>query len=195
MSKTLVRLKIGVRGGIIVVEDDVSLPKLKTPHLDYLSINDSMFAKLLSGCHELEELVLNKSMLDLREPFSVSITSLKRLKFYSSKDFYDRSESISFDTPNLVYLEYSDAIAVKYPQVCFDSLVEASVGLRLTGDQIERIRYAEDVEAVTDGEMIIGDVSNFLMGICNVKILYLSDKTLEVSSHLSSNLFYCYSEK
>ncbi|KAL1189737.1 F-box/LRR-repeat protein [Cardamine amara subsp. amara] len=53
----------------------------------------------------------------------------------------------------------------------------------MSHDQILRVRYAQDVEADPDGEMIIGNVTNFIMGICNVKILYLSDDTLQVLNY------------
>ena len=73
---------------------------------------------------------------------------------------------MSFDNPNLVYLEYSDVIVDKYKQVSFDSLVEANLRLRKTPDQDETDKV---------------NVTKLLMGIHNVKILYLSDDTLEVS--------------
>ncbi|XP_019096509.1 PREDICTED: putative F-box/LRR-repeat protein At5g41840 [Camelina sativa] len=183
-SKTLVRLKIQFKYGVnIHVKRGVSLPKLRTLHLDYIKIETSTFNKLLSGCHGLEELVLVNVMWGESEepsPVTVSIPTLKRLKFCRSKDFYEadfheygdydeekEGVSLSFDNPNLVYLEYSDAIVDKYKQVSFDSLVEANLRLRNTpdGDQTETDKF---------------NVPKLLMGIRNVKILYLSNDTLEV---------------
>ncbi|CAL9223888.1 unnamed protein product [Arabidopsis halleri] len=189
VSKTLVRLRIGFKDGVgIDVEGDVSLPKLKILHLDHFQIKKSMFAKLLSGCHALEELVLVNLMwherrvyLMSREPcyVTVSIPRLKRLKFCRSKryDEANRSVSLSFDNPNLVYLEYSDTIADRYQQVSFDLLVEASLGLRITSDQILKAWYATE-NYLEPKER--SNVTKLLMGIRNVKILYLSDDTLEV---------------
>ncbi|OAO89510.1 hypothetical protein AXX17_AT5G39650 [Arabidopsis thaliana] len=146
VSKTLVRLKIQFQDGVhIDVEGGVSLPKLKTLHLDYFKIETSMLNKLLSGCHALEELVLaNLMWADSSEDeachVSVSIPTLKRLNFFRSEDFYE---------------------------VSFDSLVEANLRLRKTPDQDETDKV---------------NVTKLLMGIHNVKILYLSDDTLEVLS-------------
>ncbi|CAA0405686.1 unnamed protein product [Arabidopsis thaliana] len=143
-------------GVSIDVKRGVSLPKLKTLHLDYFKIEPSKFNKLLSGCHALEELVLiNLMWADSSGykacPVTVSIPTLKRLKFCRSEDFYEgkfheyedydeenikKGVSLSFDNPNLVYLEYSDVIVDKYKQVLaccresipvFDNLLELTI--------------------------------------------------------------------
>ncbi|CDY53732.1 BnaA08g30160D [Brassica napus] len=41
------------------------------------------------------------------------------------------SMSISFDTPSLLYLEYSDEVASYYPKVNFPNLVEAVLDLNI----------------------------------------------------------------
>ncbi|AED94028.2 Protein with RNI-like/FBD-like domain [Arabidopsis thaliana] len=183
-SKALVWLKIQFQDGVSIdVKRGVSLPKLKTLHLDYFKIEPSKFNKLLSGCHALEELVLiNLMWADSSGykvcPVTVSIPTLKRLKFCRSEDFYEgkfheyedydeenikKGVSLSFDNPNLVYLEYSDVIVDKYKQVRFDSLVEANLGLRKNQAEPDKI-----------------NVTKLLMGLHNVKILYLSNDILEV---------------
>ncbi|XP_010436887.1 PREDICTED: putative F-box/LRR-repeat protein At5g41840 [Camelina sativa] len=186
VSKTLVRLKIQFEDGVsIKVKRGVSLPNLKTLHLDYFRIDTRLFNKLLSGCHALEELVLVDLMWDdpwvSVEPFSVtvSIPTLKRMKFCRSKRFDEDNDyvSLSLDNPNLVYLEYSDTISDKYQQVSFGSLVEASLGLRVTSDQIYKPLYMTDSFLESKDKI---NVTNLLTGICNVKILYLSNDTLEV---------------
>ncbi|KAG7610884.1 Leucine-rich repeat 2 [Arabidopsis suecica] len=183
-SKALVWLKIQFQDGVSIdVKRGVSLPKLKTLHLDYFKIEPSKFNKLLSGCHALEELVLiNLMWADSSGykvcPVTVSIPTLKRLKFCRSEDFYEgkfheyedydeenikKGVSLSFDNPNLVYLEYSDVIVDKYKQVRFDSLVEANLGLRKNQAEPDKI-----------------NVTKLLMGLHNLKILYLSNDILEV---------------
>ncbi|KAL9812819.1 putative F-box/LRR-repeat protein [Arabidopsis thaliana] len=166
VSKTLVRLKIQFQDGVhIDVEGGVSLPKLKTLHLDYFKIETSMLNKLLSGCHALEELVLaNLMWADSSEDeachVSVSIPTLKRLNFFRSEDFYEGEFHL--------YEDYDEEnINEGYKQVSFDSLVEANLRLRKTPDQDETDKV---------------NVTKLLMGIHNVKILYLSDDTLEVLS-------------
>ncbi|KAL1191568.1 putative F-box/LRR-repeat protein [Cardamine amara subsp. amara] len=174
VSKTLVRLKLRFRGSVCIeLVDDVSLPNLKTLHLDCFQIEKSVFDKLLSGCHALEELVMVNLMLrwDSREPeplhVTISIPTIKRLKFCR---FELSSESVllSFDTPKLVYFEYAATIADMYQKLRFESLVEARLKLRMSFHQTETDKI---------------NVKDLLMGIRNVKILYLSDETLEVLAH------------
>ncbi|CAN7128705.1 unnamed protein product, partial [Brassica rapa subsp. narinosa] len=59
MSKTLVRLKLAGTDEFIIDVREVSLPKLKTLHMNDVSFADesgAAFGKLVSGCHVLEEL-------------------------------------------------------------------------------------------------------------------------------------------
>ncbi|XP_010475394.1 PREDICTED: putative F-box/LRR-repeat protein At4g00320 [Camelina sativa] len=178
VSKTLVRLKIQFRSGVsIEVDGDISLPKLKTLHLDCFRIDTPMFNKLLSGCRALEELVLVNLMWDERvepKPYfaTVSIPALKRLvysrfretRFFDEGDDFNQFVSLLFDNPNLVYLKYSDTLADRY-QVSFNSLVEAKLKLRRTSGNIAKDKI---------------NVTRLLTGICNVKILYLSYATIKV---------------
>lgn len=183
-SESLVRLKLGIRDVLTInKERDVSLPKVKTLCLDYIMVKNSVFAKLLSGCHALEELVLN-NLFEVEGSCSVSHNTLKRLVVSRSITFDENHESVSFDTPNLVYLEYSDTIANSYPKVEFNSLVEASLNLRMTSDQIVEAISNEDIDRSTPEEMV-GNATHFLMGICNVQILRLSYNTLLVGLILS----------
>ncbi|KAG7548846.1 F-box domain [Arabidopsis suecica] len=175
-SKKLVRLKIQFKDGIkIDVEGDVSLPKLKTLHLDYVKIGTRMFQKLLSGCHAIEELLLfNLIWEESSEPepclVTVSAPTLKILKFSRFENFIKVKDFkpillLSFDFPKLVYLEYLDTIADMYQQVSFDSLVEAKLGLCKNPKQIKDDK---------------NNVTKLFMGICNVKILHLTEDALRV---------------
>jgi len=177
VSQTLVTLIIMFEGDInISVGREVSLPKLKTLHLYHFKIKLSTFNKLISGCHALEELMMiNWKWDESSEPepcfVSVSVRTLKILKFSRFENFMKAKDFkpivlLSFDIPNLVYLEYLDTIADKYEQVRFDSLVKASIGLCKTSKQIENDN---------------NNVTKLFMGICNVKILYLTEDALKVS--------------
>ncbi|XP_056846936.1 F-box/LRR-repeat protein At3g59190-like [Raphanus sativus] len=181
MSKTLVRLKVAGTDQFVIDVRDVSLPELKTLHMNDVSFADesgAAFAKLVSGCHALEELVIVKMYWDFRGSCSVSNSNLKRLTI-CTENIDETSESVSFDTPNLVYLEFTDIVAAKYPKVNLDSLVEASVGIRMTPNQVFRGR---DLVNRHYGYKLRKDVNatDFLVGISNVKILYLSSQALEV---------------
>ncbi|XP_010513719.2 PREDICTED: F-box/LRR-repeat protein At3g59190-like [Camelina sativa] len=168
ISKTLVRLK--VEGTIYFTPDvgEVFLPKLKTLYLDDVTFEDSgaVFAKLISGCHLLEELVMIGVIWDSWDSCSVSSPTLKRLKLCC--DYIEENpKSVSFDTPSLVYFEFTNTVAIKYPKVNFDSLVEASVDLRTTLYQNEPAGDSSDA-------------TGFFVGIRNVEILSLSAATFEV---------------
>nr|VDC99579.1 unnamed protein product [Brassica rapa] len=181
MSKTLVRLKLAGTDEFIIDVREVSLPKLKTLHMNDVSFADesgAAFGKLVSGCHVLEELVMVKMTWDFCGACSVSNPTLKRLIIYCEYDD-ENPESVSLDTPSLVYLELTDTVAAKYPKMNLDSLVEASVGIRMTPDQVFRGR---DLVNRHYGYKLRKDVSatDFLMGISHVKILYLSSQALEV---------------
>ncbi|KAL1189741.1 F-box/LRR-repeat protein [Cardamine amara subsp. amara] len=187
VSKTLVRLRLGTTEDLCITRDvkDVFLPKLKTLYIDSLSfMEDGVgLAKLLSGCPVIEELVLIDIAWEFWDFCAVSSTTLKRLTF-SREDNGENPTSMLFDTPSLVYLEYSDAVAGKYPKVKFDSLVEAHIGLGLTEDQLlfaDASYSEEDYSSEDDEEKEMAcNATDFLMGICNVQILYLSAKTIEV---------------
>uniref|UniRef100_A0A1J3IKV5 F-box/LRR-repeat protein n=1 Tax=Noccaea caerulescens TaxID=107243 RepID=A0A1J3IKV5_NOCCA len=192
VSKTLVKLKLGPGNDLTLGEDveDVFLPMLKTLDIDSVVFEEEGvgFAKLLSGCPVLGELALMNIGWENWKSCSVSVTTLKRLTFScddDDSDFDENPNSVSIDTPNLEYLEYSDTIADKYPKVNFDSLVEAHIGLRMTGDQIAvaDATFSED-GYFSEGDHVekemVGNATDFLMGICNVRILYLSAKALEV---------------
>ncbi|KAH0854940.1 hypothetical protein HID58_028192 [Brassica napus] len=147
------------------------LPKLKTLYVNKVMLGegDDCFEKVTSGCHVLEELVLINVYSDFWNR-SVSSKTLKSLILSCCMEFDKNPDSVSFDTPNVVYLEYSDYVSGKYPKVNFNSLVEASIDLAMTSEQHELASY----------EHLVGDVTDFLMGIRSVQTLYISANTLEV---------------
>ncbi|VYS52346.1 unnamed protein product [Arabidopsis thaliana] len=168
MSESLVSLRIESQKVTPIDVEDVFLPKLKTLYLDTISLGKAgdYLDKILSGCLVLEELVLINVYFDFKNR-SVSSKTFKRLKLCCI-DYDQNPDTVSFDTPNLVYLEYSDYVAGKYPRVKFCSLVEASLNLQMTYDQCAQASYG----------VLVGNATDFLMGVSNVQILHLSDKYL-----------------
>ncbi|KAJ4896985.1 F-box/LRR-repeat protein [Raphanus sativus] len=76
---------------------------------------------------------------------SVSSQSLLKLTIYACGfDDWRNPKSISFDTPNLVYLDYSDLVAADYPKVNLPNLAEAVLDLKLTEHQTELLRAPPD---------------------------------------------------
>lgn len=177
-SKTLVRLKIGPEDGPKVRLRNFCLPRLKTLSLDSVVFVEGEigFAKLLSGCPVLEELSLRNLEWDYWGSCYVASKILKRLTLCCAH-CDDNPKSVSFDTPNVVYLKYSDNIAQKYPKVNFDSLVNASIDIRMTNDQKSNVRYVSNDDEERE---MVGNATELLMGLCSVQTLYLSYDTLEV---------------
>ncbi|CAH8269110.1 unnamed protein product [Arabidopsis lyrata] len=207
----LIKLKLGCgRLGIIhhsLFWGDIIFTNLRTLHLDSIDLGqrDRSFARLLSKCPMLEELIVNCIKWHRWRSASVCSLTLKRLtidgehylppmdshifkfrrekmasgKFYSNKplavdsDFGTASPSnVSFDTPNLLYLNYSDFVAGNYPLVKLDSLVEARLDVGSNTSQMHA-RDSEEYE-------VPWDATNLIMGIHNVQTLHLTSATIEV---------------
>ncbi|CAF2088486.1 BnaA06g25620D [Brassica napus] len=140
--------------------------------LDFLEV-------FLSAFPVLEEF----HMADIQWPQmdeSVSSQSLRKLTIYASgfRDFRN-PKSISFDTPNLVYLEYSDYVAADYPKVNLPDLAEAVLDLKLNGHDILLIRAPNDEDDVS---LRLRNVWKLITGLRNVQRLIISAETLEVLS-------------
>ncbi|EFH54521.1 predicted protein [Arabidopsis lyrata subsp. lyrata] len=188
LNKSLVKLRIGARnglavGGLIMKVGDVSLPKLKTLCLDSVVLDYQIIclAKLLSGCHVLEQLALVNLSWNFWEYCSVSIPTLKRLTCCIEEDWINPPPSVTFDNPALVYFEYTDTVALKYEKVNFDSLVEARLGLRVAYEETENpIEFPDGIPFPVIEYVTVGDATDLLMGLRNVQVLYLYASTLEV---------------
>ncbi|XP_048596503.1 F-box/LRR-repeat protein At3g59250-like, partial [Brassica napus] len=128
----------------------------------------------------LKTLVLN-NFFEVKGSYSVSHNTLTGLSVCCSRIFDVNPKKMSFDTPNLVLLEYSDTIADKYPKVEFSSLVEARLDLRMTKDQLVKAKFSDDDRSLP--VEMVASATNFFMGICNVKVLHLSSDTLEVLTY------------
>ncbi|XP_018515198.2 F-box/LRR-repeat protein At3g58930 isoform X2 [Brassica rapa] len=164
------------RGG----SSNTLLPMLKTLCFEskwILLCNDlQMF---LAAFPVLEEF----HMADIEWPQSdqsVSSESLMKLTIYAGgfEDFRN-PKRISFDTPKLVYLEYSDFVAADYPKVNLPNLAEAVLILKVTEHQIDLIREPDDEDDVS---LRLGNVWKLISGLRNVNKLFISAETLEVLS-------------
>ncbi|VVB06620.1 unnamed protein product [Arabis nemorensis] len=202
--KTVVKLSLGFRFSIDMIPENALLPSLKTLSLNDLKFfefgGNCAFQTLLAACPVLEELFLSDvNWEQWKWSRTVSSLSLKRLTIIRTKwDDYDTSgfKSISFDTPGLVYLYYSDYVPKEYLNVNLNSLVEAKIILRPQENHIWNERHGDPFYPM-----------NLLQGLKNVEILNLhSYQTLmmfyvfrealpvfEKLSHLSVNLSrYCW---
>jgi len=162
VSKTLVELKTGYGVDLYLWDDDMFLPMLKTLVLESVEFGRGQFQTLLPACPVLEELMLlNMEWKDRNVILSSS--SLKNLKITSEDGCLG---TLSFDTPNLVFLDYYDYVAEDYPIVNLKNLVEVGINLVLTADRINRAR---------------DNVWKLIHGIQNAEIFHISPVTFEVS--------------
>lgn len=183
--KTLVELELGSILKIDLLPENALLPALKTLTINSVRFSNHSgcaFQKLLSACPVLVELrMLNVEWEHWEWSRTVSSPTLERLimthKYYFAfigNIDYDL-KGITFDTPSLTNLKYYDFPPQSYPMVKLDSLVEATVGLKLPLEQAWIGQYARHDD-------ITKDVTNLIKGLRNVEILNLSSTdTLEVN--------------
>ncbi|KAL0725430.1 hypothetical protein Bca4012_040029 [Brassica carinata] len=174
-SQALVHLRIGSR-----IRLSQPRPNSVSPMLNSLVLDSVVFGgvtlllqSILSTYPNLQRLRIHESKGWYYWDGSVSSQTLKRLVYRRDDDASGPKPCVTFDTPGLVYLEYSDMVADKYESLRLDSLVEARLDLQLTADQIMRKNVPESVGFVP------GDVSTLFVGIRNVKILCLSPDALD----------------
>ncbi|KAL1194493.1 F-box/LRR-repeat protein [Cardamine amara subsp. amara] len=159
-SKTLVKLSLGTHIYLGKLPSFVSLPSLKFLFLDTIFSEHEAFGEvLLAGCPVLEELSVLHGIIPI--PDTISSRTVKRLLVdYQCANALSKRH-LSFNLPNLVYLDYSDFALCKYPQVNLESLREAKLDLHPT-------------------DFWRPNLMNLIMGIENVEILHLSPVAVDV---------------
>lgn len=175
-SKTLVNLRIGRMIRLAQFPSDVVSPTLISLVLDLVEFRDEDkvgFQQILLAFPSLQSLRIHESNKWKFWNGSASSGTLKSLIYRSDDDCSAPKSCVSFDSPSLVYLEYSDMVADKYEILKLDSLVEARIDIHMTAFQI--MRKPNNIGFVS------GDITTLFKGIRNVKILCLSPDALEVS--------------
>ncbi|KAL0729845.1 hypothetical protein Bca4012_025938 [Brassica carinata] len=165
LCKTLVNLTLShgfyLEGGCLP-SGSVFFPALKTLTLIATGYGaDYMFDSLISGCPVLEELFIRYGD-----------------RPHGKEREFDRT-SVLFETPSLLFLDYSGYVQEHYT-VDFSSLLEARLDLRLWESPIE---FYFDYE--NDG---FGDATILVLGLSNVKTLHLSSHSLEVLHSCCSSI-------
>ncbi|ESQ55127.1 hypothetical protein EUTSA_v10027464mg [Eutrema salsugineum] len=148
---TIVELKLTKGFDAMIPDSDVSLPSLKTLYLESVYFYNSGYCvleKLLSSCPLLEELTTRSARWQNGKCCpNVSSSTLKKLtiEVCDALDYWD----ITFDTPSLVYLEYSDLVPRALTVVNLESLVEAKLDLHveaLSSNPTNLIKELRNVE-------------------------------------------------
>ncbi|KAG7561376.1 F-box-like domain superfamily [Arabidopsis thaliana x Arabidopsis arenosa] len=181
VSRTLVELKLRSKFGVDWWRGSrgTFLPMLKSLDIntDRISLGEKL-EMFLPSFPVLEELYM--ADFDWSESDeSASSTCLRKLTIYGGFDDLKNLKSISFDTPSLVFLDYSDFVAEDYPTVNLTNLVDARLNLIVSDDQIELIRAPNDENEVL---MRLRNVWKLISGIRNVQKLCFSADTLELLS-------------
>ncbi|EOA23612.1 hypothetical protein CARUB_v10016812mg [Capsella rubella] len=186
VSKTLVKLKLRSEHCVNwwYWEMGASLSMLKSLYIDSELIFCGEMESFLPSFPALEELrMANMEWSELDE--TMSSASLKKLSIHGTGcEEFENPKTISFHTPNLLYLNYSDLVAEDYPVVNMGKLVEARINLIVKNeDQIKRVREPDyDLLEDDEGDVVLQfvNVVKLIKGIQNIQELYLTSDTLEL---------------
>ncbi|KAF3531326.1 hypothetical protein DY000_02037546 [Brassica cretica] len=177
-SNTLVKLTISGHYDIDVDSDgedsddedideslDVFFPALKSLSL-MVALDIESYPRIIHACPVLEELTIRNGGY-----------------------FENACQTVRFQAPSLVYLDYSSFVFRKYDVGDLDSLVEARLSLKLWRST-SHYDYDDDYYYDYNGSLcddddpsppIFGDVTCLVAAIRNITTLHLSPDSLEVS--------------
>ncbi|XP_019090915.1 PREDICTED: F-box/LRR-repeat protein At1g48400-like isoform X1 [Camelina sativa] len=198
-SDTLVELTLS--GHCSLEAERVCFPVLKSLSLLLASgINHPNYCRLIDGCPVLEELFISQDGPSDSPCCGTGVdsASIKRLvvsvNLPGSK--YDH-EVTYFETPSLMYLDYSSYVCEYYQLTDLGSLVEVRLSLRLWESTIDYDYSDDDEEGVNEfygfyygyesDEAIFGDVTNLVAGI-SFTTLHLSPDSLEAFHFCSKSM-------
>ncbi|CAA7039040.1 unnamed protein product [Microthlaspi erraticum] len=182
VSRTLLKLKLTTNFG----DDPWSgvegafLPMLKTLSSNNCWVCSDKLEILLRASPLLEDSHIRSAHWRKETGVTVSSASLKKLTINALGSVGIKNpKSICFDTPSLLYLDYSDLVSEDYPKLNLEHLVEARLNLMAEEGQSKLIRGL-DIE--DDEVRPFGNVWKVMSAIRNVRKLGLSSETLEVYS-------------
>ncbi|KAJ4884105.1 putative F-box/FBD/LRR-repeat protein [Raphanus sativus] len=166
-SNTLVSLKLAnVR--MASPEFVVSMPCLKTMHLEAIITQDPLFIeKLLSGCPVLEDLTVFRVFNDNVPVLRVRSHCLKRfcVKFSRSVRIYGKEYTVEVDAPGLKYMNFRDDHSARVVVKNLSSLFMIDIDTQFGTGTLQ---------------MKKANISDFLTGISSVRHMIISQPTLEV---------------
>ncbi|XP_018467960.1 F-box/LRR-repeat protein At1g48400-like [Raphanus sativus] len=202
-SNTLVKLTIAGHYNIYDTPN-VYFPALRSLYLMLLALDLDRFGEILDACPVLEELTIRygdyySDVAVISVGTVVEHASIKRLvivtdlpdhaDYYVSSEYFDIAiDTVRFQAPSLVYLDYSSFVYQEYDVDDLDSLVEARLSLKLWMST-SHYDYDDNYYYVYDGSLpdvddpsppIFGDVTGLVAAIRNITTLHLSPDSLEV---------------
>ncbi|KAL0687810.1 hypothetical protein Bca4012_087487 [Brassica carinata] len=212
-SNTLVKLTISGHYDIDVDSDgeslDVFFPALKSLSL-MVALDIESYPRIIHACPVLEELTIRNGDFSDMGPLwggtVVEHASIKRLviathvpdhiDYYLLLEYFENAcQTVRFQAPSLVYLDYSSFVFRKYDVGDLDSLVEARLSLKLWRST-SHYDYDDDYYYDYNGSLcddddpsppIFGDVTCLVAAIRNITTLHLSPDSLEGLVHKVTN--------
>ncbi|MBA0737756.1 hypothetical protein Gogos_011204 [Gossypium gossypioides] len=155
---SLVTLKLNAEGSKIEVPSDVCLGNLKTLQLRNSVVDGDSIHRLISNCHVLEDLAFIECFLAYAGALNIQTPSLKRLVLdFDVVEYRDFNYVVVINAPNLVYFQYTDAVAEGYALCNMKSLEKADISI---------YRFdSSDCET---------SATHLIQGICTVRSLSLT---------------------
>ncbi|KAJ0239330.1 F-box domain-containing protein [Hirschfeldia incana] len=202
-SNTLVKLTISGHYHIYHTPN-VYFPALRSLYLMLLALDLDRFGQILDACPVLEELTIGygdyySDVAVISVGTVVEHASIKRLvivtdlpdhaDYYLSLEYFDLAiQTVRFQAPSLVYLDYSSFVYQEYDVGVLDSLVEARLSLKLwmstSHYDFDDVYYYDYHGYLYDDDEpsppIFGDVTCLVAAIRNITTLHLSPDSLEV---------------
>ncbi|KAL0664255.1 hypothetical protein Bca4012_101093 [Brassica carinata] len=176
-SNTLVSLKLANVGMQNPPEFGVSLPCLKTVHLEDITTKDPLIVeKLISGCPVLEDLTVFRAFDDNVPVLRVRSLSLKRfcVKFSRARTIHGKEYAVEVDAPGLKYLNFRDNLSDKVVAKNLSSLFKIDIDTQFSFGMSTTI-------TVQIKQAIISD---FLKGVSGVRHMIISQPTLKYLLYL-----------
>ncbi|CAN6933636.1 unnamed protein product [Brassica oleracea] len=172
-SNTLVSLKLANVGMQNPPEFGVSLPCLKTVHLEDITTKDPLIVeKLISGCPVLEDLTVFRAFDDNVPVLRVRSLSLKRfcVKFSRARTIHGKEYAVEVDAPGLKYLNFRDNLSDKVVVKNMSSLFKIDIDTQ----------FSFGISTTITGQMKQAIICDFLKGVSGVRHMIISQPTLEI---------------
>ncbi|TYH82544.1 hypothetical protein ES332_D02G068500v1 [Gossypium tomentosum] len=154
---SLVTLKLDAVGHNFKFPFDVCIGNLKTSHFRDSFFGDSVL-RFISNCHALEDLAFFECDFYNTSEINIQTPSLKRFILdFNLGEFVDLKYMVVINAPNLVYFQYTDAVAQGYTLSTMKSLEKAHITLC-------------GIDTI-DSQTI---ATHLIQGMCNVRSLRLT---------------------
>ncbi|XP_018463636.2 putative F-box/FBD/LRR-repeat protein At5g44950 [Raphanus sativus] len=172
-SNTLVSLKLANVRMPNPPEFVVSLPCLKTMHLEDIITQDPLIIeKLVSGCPVLEDLTVFRVFDDNVPVLRVRSHCLKRfcVKFGRERMIPGKEYAVEIDAPGLKYMNFRDNLSDRVVAKNLSSLFKIDIDTQ----------FSLGITTTSTLQMKKANISDFLKDVSTVRHMIISQPTIEV---------------